>query len=93
MTELRVGLRRLRRSPGYMFVVVLSLGMGIAVCVAAFSVTNTVVFKDVTGLRDRRNLIRVNWSNQGGMFPRSEFAALESRPPIAFTSIAARVTG
>jgi putative ABC transport system permease protein len=90
MSELRVSVRRLLHSPGYIFVVVLSLGVGIAASVAAFSLTNTLIFRDVPGTRDRRNLIRVKWSNQEGTFTASEFAAFESRQPLAFTTVAAQ---
>lgn len=46
MAEFRIGLPRLLRSPGYV-AAVLSLATFIAVCVAAFSLVNVVVFREV----------------------------------------------
>src|SRR5687767_15687222 len=77
MSELRTSLRRLRRSPGYLAAAVLSLATGTAVCVAAFSLVDVMVFEDVPGIRDRRNLIRINWTTQGGLFTTAELETLE----------------
>ena len=60
MSELRISLRRLSHSPGYVASAVVSLAIGIAVCVAVFSLVNVLVFEDVPGLRDRRNPVRIN---------------------------------
>ena len=68
MSELRISLRRLIRSPGYVAAAVLSLAIGIGICVAAFSLVNVMVFEDVPGIRDRRDLIRINWTTEGGLF-------------------------
>ena len=68
MSELRISLRRLIRSPGYVAAAVLSLAIGIGICMAAFSLVNVMVFEDVPGIRDRRDLIRINWTTEGGLF-------------------------
>jgi putative ABC transport system permease protein len=89
MTDLRVSLRRLYRSPWYVAAVVASLGAGIAVCVAVFSLVNMVVFEEVIGIRDRSTLIRVNWTSRGSTFSTLEFEAFEQQPPSTFSSLAA----
>lgn len=90
MSELAWSVRRLRRHPGDVAAVVLSLGVGMALCVAVFSLTNTLVFNSTAGIRDRRTLIRLNWTNRGGPFTRSEFESFESQRPNVYTSVAAQ---
>ena len=90
VSELRIGFRRLFRSPGYVAAAVLSLATGIAVCAAAFSLVNVMVFRDVAGIRDRRNLIRINWSNQGALFSLAELDVLEQLRPPALASVGAQ---
>jgi predicted permease len=90
MSELRISLRRLRRSPGYLAAAVLSLAIGTAVCVAAFSLVDVMVFEDVPGIRDRRNLIRINWTTQGGLFTTAELDTLQQLHPPALASFAAQ---
>jgi hypothetical protein len=45
MSEFLSSLRRLRGSPSHTAAVVLSVAVGMAVCVAVFSLTNTRVFE------------------------------------------------
>ncbi len=90
MSELRISLRRLRRSPGYLAAAILSLAIGTAVCVAAFSLVDVMVFEDVPGIRDRRNLIRINWTTQGGLFTTAELDTLQQLHPPALASFAAQ---
>ena len=90
MSELRISLRRLLRSPGYITAAVLSLAIGTAVCVAAFSLVNVMVFEDVPGIHDRRSLVRINWTTQGGRFTSAELDALERLRPPALGSLAAQ---
>ena len=90
MLELRISVRRLLRSPGYVAAAVLSLAIGIAICVAAFSLVDVMVFEDVPGIRDRRNLIRLNWMAQSALFTTPELESLEQLRPPALASIAAQ---
>src|SRR5215203_2765500 len=90
MSELRISLRRLRRSPGYIAAAVLSLAIGTAVCVAAFSLVDVMVFEDVPGIRDRRSLVRINWTTDGGRFTTAELDTLEQLRPPALGSLAAQ---
>src|SRR4051812_31209683 len=89
MTELRVSLRRLYRSPWYVAAVVASLGVGIAVCVGVLSLVNRIVFEEVIGIRGRPTLIRVNWTGRGSTFGTPEFDAFEPQRPLAFSGLAA----
>ena len=69
---------------------ILSLAIGTAVCVAAFSLVDVMVFEDVPGIRDRRNLIRINWTTQGGLFTTAELDTLQQLHPPALASLAAQ---
>ena len=90
MSEIRVSLRRLLRSPGYAVAAVVSLGAGIAVAVAALSLVNALVFNDVAGLRDRRTLVRLQWTGGNNAFTTPELDALETRTWRAFGPLAAQ---
>ena len=52
MLELQARLREIRRRPGYIVAVLFSLSTGMAVCLAVFSIVNTLIFADV---RTERN--------------------------------------
>jgi hypothetical protein len=92
MLELRVTLRHLRRNPTHVAAVVLSLGIGMAVCVAVFSLVNAVVFSTIPGIEDRRSLVRLTWSNQRGLFTPDEFQVIDAQSSGAFTGLAAQGT-
>jgi hypothetical protein len=89
MSEFHCRLRQLAHDPGYVGVVLFSLGFGMAACVAAFSFVNTLVFATMSGITDRSNLLRVTWSNGRAVTPR-EFEGLEAEADAAFTSVAAQ---
>ena len=63
MLEFRARLRRLLRRPAYVVSVLLSLGLGIAVAVAAFSAVHALVFRALPGVTDRQSLIRIEWAS------------------------------
>jgi hypothetical protein len=88
MSELRASLRHLRRHPAHAAIIVLSLGIGIAVCIAVFSLINVLAFASIPGISDRTTLIRTAWSNQRGLLTADEFQSLEEQATTAFTSVA-----
>src|SRR3954469_631209 len=89
MPELRATLRQLRQSPAHIAACLLSLAVGMAVCVAVFSVVNAMVFAPIPGVRDRQHLVRIRWSDNNGQFPSAEVPAIDSTPSNACDSIAA----
>src|SRR5262249_30046808 len=90
MSELNVTLRHLRRNPTHAAAVVLSLGIGMAVCVTVFSLVNALIFATIPGINERRSLIRITWSNQRGLATSNELELIERQPTTAFTSLAAQ---
>src|SRR5437762_8039392 len=90
MLELRTRLHRLFRQPGYAAAVVLSLGLGVAVSVAALSFTNALVFRPLPGIRDRPGLIRVDWADRNVLLTTTEFDAIELQGIPSFTTVAAQ---
>jgi putative ABC transport system permease protein len=90
MLELRTRLRRLLRSPTYVVAVVLSLGLGTAVTLVAFSEANALVFKPLPGVTDRRNLIRVRWTSGATRLTNAEFQAMEPGELQSLSAIAAQ---
>jgi len=81
--------RHLRRSPAHVLVVTLSLGIGMAVSVAAFSVTDTLVFRDLPGIADRAGLIRVRWTPGLEFISEEDFEVLEHETGGLFSMFAA----
>ena len=88
LSTLRSQWRHLRRSPSHSAGVILSLGVGMAVAVAAFSLTTTLVFRKVPGISERRTLIRIDWTDRNNRLTIAEFDALEADSPDAFSSLA-----
>ncbi len=88
MSDLRATLRQLRQSPAHIAACLLSLAVGMAICVAVFSVVNVMVFEPVPGVRDRQHLIQIRWNNNG-QFTNAEFAAIDAATSTTFDSVAA----
>src|SRR4051794_26497046 len=93
MSDLRATLRQLRQSPAHIAACLLSLAVGMAICVTVFSVVNTMVFEAMPGVRDRQHLVHIFWNNSNndnsGQFTNSEFAAFDAAASSTFDSIAA----
>jgi predicted permease len=67
LQNLRYSLRRLRRSPGFTLVAILSLALGIGANTAIFSLVDGV-FNRETGLRDQAELIDIFRSHPNGEY-------------------------
>jgi MacB-like periplasmic core domain len=89
MSDLRATLHQLRQSPAHIAACLLSLAVGMAICVAVFSVVNVMVFAPIPGVRDRQHLVQIHWSNINGQFTNAEFAAIDAAALTAFDSVAA----
>ena len=87
MLEVRARLREFRRTPGYVVAVLFSLSAGMAVCVAVFSMVNTLVFANVPGIENRTTLVRITWSDGQHLSPADlepfEDGQLPSLGPVA----------
>ena len=55
--DVRYGLRTLAASPGFAFVAVASLSLGIAVVTCAYSEVNGLIFRDIPGVRRAGELV------------------------------------
>jgi ABC-type antimicrobial peptide transport system permease subunit len=87
MTELVSRVRLLWRDAGHTLAVVLSLAIGMAVCVAVFSLVNVVVFATVPGIGERPRLVHLTWSTLGGRSTPAEVERLVRQPTRAFRAI------
>jgi predicted permease len=88
MSDLRAALRQLRQSPAHIAACLLSLAVGMAICVAVFSVVNAMVFSPIPGVRDRQHLVQIRWIDNDGPFTDSEFTAIAAAS-TTFDGIAA----
>ena len=89
IADLIAAFRHLRQSPAHVLVVTLSLGIGMAVAVGAFSVTDTLVFHDWPGVADRSGLIRVHWGAALEPVGEEDFEAIEQEIGGVFSAFAA----
>ena len=88
LADLIAALRQLRRSPMHVVVSTVSLGIGMAIAVAAFSSMKALVFDDVPGIDDRSGLIRLRWADLTAM-SRDDFDVIEQSLASAFSPFAA----
>ena len=72
------------KSPTYVVAVVLSLGLGTSVTLAALSGVNALVFKSLPGITERRDLIRVERAT-GAPLASAEFQAIATERLQSFT--------
>src|SRR5437660_454786 len=93
--DLRFGIRQLRRSPGFAFVAVLTIALGIGVTAAMFSVVNAVLLRPLPFVQPER-LVEVGEFDSRHRAPQNALGSV-SYPDVAdirnrnrsFTDIAA----
>jgi predicted permease len=90
MSDLRTTYRQLRRTPAHVATVILSLAAGMAVCGAAFSAIQTLLFSAVPGVVDRSGLLRIRWIADGGRLTSAELDGLAALAGRDFDGLAAQ---
>lgn len=77
MNELRQVLRALRKSPGYVVVATLLLGLGLGVNATLFSLIHTMLFKPLGGVERADSLVLLGQTQGGGGFNPMSFPHFE----------------
>jgi putative ABC transport system permease protein len=80
VADLRIGLRSLRRTPGFALAVVLSLGLGVGGVTAISSVVHAVVLRSMPYAdADRLHLVRVWWGSFSATLSPLDYEILRER--------------
>jgi hypothetical protein len=64
LSDVRFGVRMLRKSPTVTAAALISLALGIGVCIAAFSVLDTLILKPLP-VRDPNRLVQLTYPTEG----------------------------
>jgi hypothetical protein len=81
--DFRQTFRTLWRAPTHVATVVICLGVGTAICVAAFSAINALLFGEIPGITDRRSIVRlfVDYEDGAGTKDLGRGRILSGGPP------------
>jgi putative ABC transport system permease protein len=90
MTELRAQLRQMGHRPAHTAAIVVSLAVGMTVCVSVFAVIDALIFAEVPGISERRTLVRLAWTAHRGQFTGDEYDVLARHEGGAFATFAAQ---
>lgn len=90
MLSLWFTLRQLRRSPAYIAAVVLSFGIGVAICGAVFSILNGLLFAAVPGIVDRSAVIHIRWTGGQVQLTEAEFETVERELAFVLDGVVAQ---
>src|SRR5687767_10873817 len=89
VADLVAAWRQLRRNPAHVAIVVISLGVGMAVSAAAFSVMNALAFEERPGIDTRSGLLNIRWNAGAGLVSEQDFEVIERDLGTAFSAAAA----
>ena len=89
VADLVAAWRQIRRSPAHVVIVVISLGVGMAVSAAAFSVMNALAFEERPGIDTRSTLFNIRWSAGAGQLSEQDFDTVEPELGTVFSAAAA----
>jgi putative ABC transport system permease protein len=89
LADLVAAWRQLRRSPAHVVIVVISLGVGMAVSAAAFSVVNALAFEERPGIDTRSGLCNIRWNAGAGLLSEQDFEVIERELGTVFSAAAA----
>jgi len=93
MNDFRFALRQLRKSPGFTFLAIITLALGIGVNSAIFSLINGVVLRSTIPLRPHEVVnvftVRQNASHDYRQFSHAEYRELRENSGDIFTDVAA----
>src|SRR5215475_5478012 len=93
ITDIRIAFRKLRKSPGFTALAVITLALGIGVNSAIFSLINGVVLRSTIPLRPEEVVnvfsVRQNASHDYRQFSHTEYRELRENSGDIFTDVAA----
>src|SRR5438034_11317892 len=93
MNDFRFALRQLRKSPGFTFLAIITLALGIGVNSAIFALINGVVLRSTIPLRPHEVVnvftVRQNASHDYRQFSHAEYRELRENSGDLFTDVAA----
>lgn len=93
--ELSAARRRLRRSPGFVLLAVITLGIGVGVNSAMFALLDGVLFRPPANIREPARVVRLSFvaPDSGDVSRSTDYPAFETvRDSRAFADIAGWVT-
>jgi len=94
MNDFRFALRQLRKSPGFTFLAIITLALGIGVNSAIFALINGVVLRSTIPLRPHEVVnvftVRQNASHDYRQFSHAEYRELRENSGDIFTDVAAQ---